>query len=154
MPTARRELVLAALATALATITGVAGVTVERNRAAPVDGDNDLDAGPLLVLVDGDQVVGAELATFKLYRATPTIDAYVQAAGAAAGSITLEALFAEVVTALETDAALAALIHRIRPGELEPGLDLEAGHRAVVGFGLRPAVDYLTDRADPYAAPA
>jgi hypothetical protein len=154
MPTARRELVLAAISAALATITGVAGVTVERNRAAPVDGDKDLDGGPMLVLSDGDQVVADELAAFKLYRATPSIDAYVRGADAGAASVTLEALYAEVVTVLETDAALAALVLRVRAGEMEPGLDLEAGHRAVVGFGIRPSIEYETERADPYAVPS
>ena len=66
----------------------------------------------------------------------------------------LEALYNAVIEAIEGDATLAAAAFIVRPGEMEAGLDAEAGHRAVVGFGFETAIEYHTLPADPYAAPA
>ena len=154
MATARRETVLAALKTALDGITSVTGLSVERNRRAWVDGDKDLAAGPKLVLHDGDQDPIDEIAEHKMYRASPLIEGFARGADAAAAMPDLEALYAAAVAAIEGDAGFQAAAFIVRPGEMEPGLDAEAGHRAVVGFGFTVRLDYLTAIADPYASPA
>ncbi len=151
--TARREVVLAALKSALGAITSVSGLVVERNRRGWIDGDRDLAAGPRLVMHDGDQEVIEELREHKLYRATPLIEGFARGATAAAASPDLEALYNAAVEAIEGDAGLQSAAFMVRPGEMEPGLDAEAGHRAVVGFGFTTELDYHATPADPYSAP-
>ena len=154
MSIVRREVVLAALEAALVAISSVSGLTVERNRRAPVDGDRELAAGPMLVLHDGDQETVEEISELKRHVAWPLIEGFQRGIDTASAMTSLEALYNAAVEAIEGDATLQTAAFMVRPGEMEAGLDAEAGHRAVVGFGFNPSIEYHVKPADPYAAPA
>ncbi len=152
MATAVRETVLAALEAALAGIASVPGLRVARNRRAPVDGERDLAAGPLIVLRDGDQERLASPSALAHYRATARIEAFARADTAGSAETTLEALYAAIASAVETDPGLVAAAFRVRAGDVIPGIDAEAGHRSAAAYLIPVVVEYHTAADDPSVA--
>ena len=142
MPISIREQILAAFLVRLKTI---ANVTVERNRAEPVE------AFPSLLMIDGGQSVTEENAGIKLHALRLDVEGYVSAAKAADLGPALSDLYGQTVLALMADRTLGDLAIDVREGELrDPEIDRTQGHRPIAAFSLAFEIDYFTDPNDPY----
>ena len=158
MATARRELLLAAIETALNTISEISGLTVERNRSSP---PTPADC-PLIVLLDGQgegeaaQVVKEDAGALghKVYLAMPTIEGWVKADAAADLGPAVNDLYGRVINALEADETFGDVGMFIAEGEYNSGVDREEGHRNMSWFALTITVEFQTARTDAYSAPA
>ncbi len=136
-----RERVLAAAKTALAGITGIPGLTVDRDRRDPVE---DF---PAIVLQDGGQVVTARVVGAELVTQRADIELYSRAA---ASGTEINALHAAAKAALLADVTLGGLATDIReiettPAEADIG-DTDRPYRAAV---LQMEIDFWTTEADP-----
>jgi hypothetical protein len=137
-----REQILTAF---LAQLKTIANVTVERNRAEPVE------AVPSLLMIDGGQSVTEENAGIKLHALRVDVEGYVDATISAELGAVLSDLHGQTVLALMADRTLGDLAIDVREGELrDPEIDRTQGHRPFAAFSLAFEIDYFTDPNDPY----
>lgn len=142
MPTAVREQILAAAATRLATLTGVA---VERNRTAAVG------AFPALVLRDGGMTPDDQTLGLTRYRLRFQVEGWVEAATDALLGPALSDLQARVVAALLADVTLGGLAVDLAEGETaDPEIDRGEGRRPLAAFATDFTVEFFTREGDPY----
>lgn len=139
MPTAVRELAVAAIAARLATVPG--SPTIRRNPATPADAGNAVD------LYEGDQDVAAEQAAVKEYSLAIELELFA-VAGAA-----INELYAQTLKHLLADGwwPTGAGIADLREESMSATqLDTEDGHDAMAGYLLRLTLNYWTDDKDPF----
>lgn len=146
MPTPIREQIAAAVKTALS---GIAGVTVYRNRTKEVPEN----AMPALVLVDGghdsDQTQSPGHTAYALEL---TVEGYAKAADDDAIGPALNDLYGKLLAAVMADTTLGGLAIDIREGGMTMDSDRGDGRASLGGFALTLYVDFWTSTGDPYTA--
>lgn len=100
MPTSIREQLLAAATAKLAAISGITGLTVERNRR---DGVEDF---PMIVARDGGSLISERLTYADRMIVTIDAECYASASSGAAAGIALDVLLAAAQAALFADRTL------------------------------------------------
>ncbi len=147
--TACREQILAAVATALGTITSVAGLAVERERGddQPVD-ETEL---PRLVVIADDEAEDPIWTGERDYSITVAVEGYVAAASALEAQQAAAVLRAEVDRVLLAEPFLGGLqIRDLRiEDEGEPARLLPDGADAIEAFVRQVVVEYATAETDP-----
>jgi hypothetical protein len=143
MPTSIREQVMAALKAQLA---GLAGVTVERNRAEEFPADKL----PALNLIDGGHAAGHGVHGLTGYLLTATIEGFAQAATGEAAATALNDLYAKVVDLFDPDATLGGLVLRVDETRLEVELDRGTPEEPQAAFSLDLELEFHTRPGDPY----
>ena len=143
-----REQILAAVAVALATITSVAGLAVERDRADDQPLQDD-ELPRLIVYDDGD----AEDPLFtgeRDFTITVAVEGYASGATPLLAQQAAAILRAEVDRVLLADPPLGGLARDVRIGaEPEPGRLELAGADPVESFARAIEIDYATAELDP-----
>ncbi len=144
MPTPVREQVLAAVATLLAAIPGVA---LYRNRTVPVA------TFPALVLRDGGMTPSDETLGFTDYRLRLDVEGWVSAGTDAELGPAISELHAAVVAALLADTRLGGIAVDLHEGETsDPEIDRGEGRAPVAVFSTAFDVRFWTREGDPFTA--
>ena len=147
--TARREVILAALLTA---IDGAGGSTGERNPVNQIH-PNDM---PAFALYDGGHEIDEVYAGQTQYRMTPAIGLYV--AAASGGGTALNALYTAIVQAAMADPTLGGVCDTIREGDMsDPETVTESAPGVRLGKPFMVAIidleiDFATVEGDPSTA--
>jgi hypothetical protein len=134
-----RERVLAALQAHLA---AAVGQDVIRNADRPLAPA----AGPVVVLLDGDQGVEHDTLGLSWYTATPAVEVFVPGASAAA----LDAVVSQVQMALQTAGRLGGLVLDVGEVSTDPEVLREQYSGPMLAARLTCEVLYATTDGDPY----
>lgn len=146
--TAIRELVHANLTSLMAElIPDVPGLTVWRNRRAPLQG------APAIAVEDGPQVTNVGQVGFKFHTAQPTIEGYCTAPTDEALGPIYNDLYRRIVNKVEANPTLGGVAIDCR----EAGMDLEIvkaadSKQAECFFSVKYEVDYTTAQGDAGAS--
>lgn len=148
MTTPCRERIVAAVQAALAGITGIDGLAVERDRTLPVE-EGEL---PRLVVYEGEEALASGFSGEDLWELQLDVEGYADGADIAAAAAALATLRAKVDQALRADPTLGGLARDLRPAE-EPApqrLDF-ASATPGKGFVRSFVAVYATEEGDPFA---
>lgn len=143
-----RERIVQAIETALGGIAGIAGLTVERDRADPVE-EADLDR---LVIYEGGEGQSEEgFLGEDLFDLTVDIEGYAGGDTVSAAAAAAAGLRGEVDQALRANPPLGGLARDLRLAEEPPPLRLEnVSARPAKGFVRSFVVTYATVEGDPF----
>lgn len=140
-----REQVLAAFQAKLAAITGIDGLTVERNRASPVQ------EFPKLIMRDGGHEVTEENTGMMGYRMTVDVEGFVAHSSDSGTGPAVNALYATVLQAVLADRTLGDLAADITETSMDINLDSEDGHSPHAAFNSSFVIIFYTTPGDPYS---
>jgi hypothetical protein len=140
-----REQILVAFKGKLDAITGISGLTVERNRADPVQ------EFPALVMHDGGHEVTTENTGMTGYEMTVTVEGFVASASQAATGTDMNALYAKTVQAVLSDCTLGDLAVDINEQSMEVALNDLIGNAPCSAFNLIFSVQFYTKQGDPFS---
>ena len=138
-----REQILSAFLTKLSAITGIAGLTVERNRAAAVQ------EFPKLVMRDGGHEVTEENTGMMHYRMMVDEEGYVLSSADSNLGADINALYSATLTAALADRTLGDLAGDLTETSMDIELDRLEGNAPCAAFNLGFAIDFYTTPGNP-----
>jgi hypothetical protein len=144
--TSVREQIVQAVVTALGTITGYTGLTVERNRPEPVA------RFPALVVVEGSQSSDDSVFGITDVRLQIDVEGYVVDTTISAASTTATSLLADVVRALLADETLGGLAVDTKELSSDFAADRGEGRRPLVQFTVSVEIRFFHKPGDPFTA--
>jgi hypothetical protein len=150
MPTSRIETAIAAVETALGTVSAIVGLTVERARDHAVTPG---EAPILMVYADGDRTERERVVGLGIWSAPVRVEGVVKASTIAGLGPALNDLYGRALEALEADRTLGGAAVRFRETNLSTAVDRERGHRPMMTFDLALEVDVDAAEGDPFSAP-
>ena len=140
----------AALAAFFSAISGIAGVTVERNRDRPPE----VGELPFLVQFDGGHVVARPETETDNYTLTVEVEITVTAATPAALGPALNTLWADLVKAATASPTLGDVVQEVRHRSLgDPEVLQDENEIPVMSATASFDVDFATLEDDPFTAP-
>lgn len=144
MPDTIRERVLDAFKTKLDGITGVTGLTVERNR------DVRVQEFPMLIMIDGGQQANLDNTGFTRYDMNIEVEGHVTASTPGGLGDAVNALYGKTVEAVMADVTLGSLSLDIVEVSMEVEIDRGEGRKPYAAFLVTFQVTYFTEQGDPF----
>lgn len=147
MPTTYRETILVAALAKLSAITGIAGLTVARNRSEAID------TFPFVVLRDGGHQVANDAMGYDLATISIDVELYVRAPSTSVNCGTLlNELYGAVKSALQADRTLGGVAHDTNEtGMTAPDIDTSDAYSTVASAVVSFDVEAIEPRDNPYA---
>lgn len=148
MPVPCRERIIAAVVARLASITGIAGLTVERERRVPVT-SAEL---PFLAVYEGPSALQSDFSGEQAVTLTVSIEGLAGGVSAPAAREAAGLLRAHAEAALFAEITLGGIVRDLRPSDEPPPpmLDDEIGEEAAA-FAFAIDVDFAIREGDPFS---